>query len=229
MFSCKGKTTDKNSSDDKILIFSKTAGYRHASIEAGIAAIKELGNENGFLVDATEDSTQFTSAVLSEYKAVVFLNTTGNVLNSTQEKAFKSYIQAGGGFVGVHAASDTEYDWPWYNKLMGAYFNGHPEIQEASMDVLIDAHMSTKHLPKKWIKTEEWYNFKSINPDINVLIVVDETSYQGGTNGDTHPISWYHNFDGGKSFYTAMGHGAETFQEPKFRKHLLGGIQSVID
>jgi len=220
---------NKNGTNKKLLVFSKTEGFRHASIEAGIKTIKLLGKENGFDVDATEDASQFNFENLSKYAAVVFLNTTGDVLNSEQESAFKQYIQSGTGFVGIHAATDTEYDWPWYNKLVGAYFNGHPAIQEATMQVINKEHPSTLDFETNWVKTEEWYNFKDIHSEINVLIVVDESTYEGGTNENQHPISWYHNYDGGRAFYTAMGHATETFQEPKFKKHLLGGILSVIE
>ena len=210
---------------DKILVFSKTEGFRHGSIEAGVEAMKKLGAENGFQVDATEDASYFTEEVLKDYAAVVFLNTTGDVLNNPQQADLERYIQAGGGFVGVHAATDTEYDWPWYNKLVGAYFDGHPKVQEAKLSVLNKEHEATKGMEDSWMKSDEWYNFRDINPEIKVLISIDETSYEGGTNGDDHPISWYHDYDGGRAFYTEMGHTDETFKDPVFMGHLLGGIR----
>ncbi|MCF7569025.1 ThuA domain-containing protein [Sabulilitoribacter arenilitoris] len=214
--------------EEKILVFSKTNGFRHGSIEAGINAIKKLGKENNFKVVTTEDSLYFVEDSLKHFSTVVFLNTTGDILNHEQQADFERYIQSGGGFVGVHAATDTEYEWPWYNKLVGAYFEGHPRIQEATLNVLNKTHESTKHLDNTWIKSDEWYNFKSINTEVNVLITIDETSYEGGTNGDNHPISWYHNFDGGRAFYTEMGHTKETFENSTFVKHLLGGIKYAI-
>ena len=214
--------------EEKILVFSKTDGFRHGSIEAGILAVKKLGKENNIKVDATEDANYFVEDSLMQYSAVIFLNTTMDVLNDVQQADFERYIQAGGGFVGIHSATDTEYEWPWYNKLVGAYFEGHPRIQEAKLNVIDNNHPATEKLDSTWIKTDEWYNFKNINPDINVIIKIDETSYEGGTNGDNHPISWYHDYDGGRSFYTELGHTKETFENPKFLNHLLGGIKYAI-
>ena len=213
---------------EKILVFSKTTEYRHASIEVGLMAIKELGKSNGFVVDATEDASYFTEDSLKKYGAVIFLNTTGDILDYVQQADFERYIQAGGGFVGIHAAADTEYDWPWYNQLAGAYFESHPKIQEAAIRTIDKSHMSTTFLEESWEKEDEWYNFKNINEDINVLLEIDESTYQGGTNGEHHPISWYHEFDGGRAFYTAMGHTNETYKDPNFLDHLLGGIRYAL-
>lgn len=222
-FSCTSKSKEK-----RVLVFSKTEGFKHSSIPAGIAALQQLGAENDFLVDTTKNAGFFTEEKLKTYAAVIFLNTTGDVLNPTQQSHFERYIQAGGGFVGVHAATDTEYDWPWYGKLVGAYFKNHPKIQEATLNVIDHDHPSTKILDSVWIKSDEWYNFKNINPDINVLIKIDEDSYEGGENGENHPISWYHNYDGGRAFYTEMGHTDETYKNPNFLSHLLGGIDYAI-
>ena len=211
-----------------VLVFSKTNGYRHASIPAGIAAIKALGAANNFTVDATEDSLAFTDENLAKYKVVIFLSTTLNVLGDAQEKALEKFIQKGCGFVGVHAAADCEYDWPWYVKMVGASFLSHPEQQVAKLLVKDKSHGSTKHLPDVWERKDEWYNFKSINPDVNVLISIDENSYKGGKNGDNHPMAWYHNYDGGRAFYTEMGHTEESFSEPLYLQHLLGGIQYAL-
>jgi len=213
---------------DKVLVFSKTAGFRHGSIETGIEAIQKLGTENQFIVEATEDSNYFTEEKLNQYATVIFLNTTGDILNNVQQAEFERYIQAGGGFVGIHAATDTEYDWPWYNKLVGAYFNGHPKIQDATLNTIDKSHESTNFMDDTWTKKDEWYNFKDINENINILIEIDEKSYEGGTNGDHHPISWYHDFDGGRSFYTEMGHTNETYENPVFLTHLLGGIKYTL-
>ncbi|MEM6964527.1 MAG: ThuA domain-containing protein, partial [Bacteroidota bacterium] len=209
----------------KVLVFSKTAGFRHGSIEAGKTALLQLGLENNFRVDTTEDASYFTEDSLQNYAAVIFMNTTGDILDHYQQADFERYIQAGGGFVGIHAATDTEYDWVWYNKLVGAYFNGHPKIQEADMMVLNPDHASTAHLKAIWTKTDEWYNFKKMNPDVNVLLEIDESSYEGGTHEGQHPMAWYHEYDGGRAFYTGMGHTDETFQDATFLKHLLGGIK----
>jgi cytochrome c len=212
----------------KVLIFSKTAGYRHSSIEAGRVAIAKLGQENGFLLDSTENSALFTEENLKQYAAVIFLNTTGDVLDYIQQADFERYIQAGGGFVGVHSAADTEYDWIWYGKLIGGYFNGHPNIQDAEIEVVDHNHPSTKMLPDVWSRKDEWYNYKALNGNVSTLLNLDETSYKGGTNGDNHPIAWYHNYDGGRAFYTGGGHTEESYSEALFLQHLLGGIQYAI-
>ncbi len=209
----------------KVLVFSKTAGFRHTSIGAGKTAIQKLGKENGFLVDTTENSELFTEENLKQYASVIFLNTTGDVLDYVQQADFERYIQSGGGFVGVHSAADTEYDWIWFGKLIGGYFNGHPEIQDAEIKVLDKNHPSTKMLPDTWSRTDEWYNYKSLNGAVNALLNLDETTYEGGTNGEDHPIAWYHEYDGGRAFYTGGGHTDESYSEPLFLQHLLGGIQ----
>jgi cytochrome c len=215
----------------RVLVFSKTAGFRHSSIPNGIAAIRKLGAEHGFAVDATEDASAFTRKNLARYSAVVFLSTTGDVLNPAQQDVFERYIQAGGGYIGVHSATDTEYDWPWYGRLAGAYFNGHPNnpnVRRGSYRVLDTTHVSTQGLPTRFEREDEFYNFKSIDPTIHVLIEIDEKSYEGGTNGDHHPMSWYHDFDGGRAWYTNMGHTEATYTEPLFLQHLLGGLRYAI-
>ncbi|WP_242131088.1 ThuA domain-containing protein [Aestuariivivens marinum] len=210
--------------DTQVLVFTKTAGFRHKSIETGVQTLKELGSKNHFKITQTEDTDNFTYKKLKHYDLVIFLNTTGDILNTEQEQAFKKYINKGGSFMGIHAATDTEFDWPWYNKLVGAYFLNHPKPAQATVNRIIRSHESTKHLPDKWVHFDEWYNFKSINKKVNVLLMLDETTYEGGKNGAFHPIAWYHEFDGGKSFYTAMGHTVESYSEPEFQNHLLGGI-----
>lgn len=209
----------------KVLVFSKTEGFRHGSIEIGVTAVKKLGAENDFEVIATENADYMVEDSLKQYSAVLFLNTTRDILNNVQQADFERYIQSGGGFVGIHAATDTEYDWPWYNKLVGAVFDGHPRIQEAKLQITDYDHGATASLGSVWTKTDEWYNFKNINSDITLLITIDESSYEGGTNGKQHPISWYHQYDGGRAFYTEMGHTKETYENPTFLNHLLGGIQ----
>jgi type 1 glutamine amidotransferase len=210
----------------KVLVFSKTAGYRHASIPYGIAAIRQMGAANQFTVDATEDSSQFNDGTLSAYRGVVFLCTTGQVLNQDQMAAFQRYIEAGGGFVGIHSASDTEHAWPWYGRLVGAYFFSHPAIQSADIRVQDFSNPSTSFLPKIWQRTDEWYNFAS-NPSgsVHVLANLDETTYFGGSMGSNHPIAWCHEYDGGRAWYTAGGHTIQSYSEPLFQKHLLGGIE----
>jgi cytochrome c len=212
----------------RLLVFSKTAGFRHSSIPNGKEAIMKLGQANGFIVDTSENPDYISEDSLKKYAAVVFLHTTGDMLNNYQEADFERYIQAGGGYMGIHAASDAEYDWGWYGKLVGGYFESHPEQQEARLDVVDQTHGATRHLPKEWKRKDEWYNFKKLNPDVKVLIKIDEKSYKGGKNGDNHPMAWYHDFDGGRSFYTELGHTEESYTDDNFLKHLLGGIQYAI-
>ena len=253
-------------------MFSKTSGYRHASIEAGVAALQQLGKAEGFIVEATEDSTVFTEENLKNYATVVFLNTSGDVLNNWQQADFQRYIEAGGGFVGIHGAAATEYDWKWYGKLVGAFFDEHPDIQKATVKVADKEHPATKDLPAEWPRTDEWYNFKPVPPsdkvyitgatgnythssadsseaainvppdvrwtydskkpflseNVKVLLTLDEGSYKGGKHGASHPIAWAQEYEGGRSFYTALGHTEEGFSEENYLKHLLGGIKWTI-
>ncbi|SET16320.1 ThuA domain-containing protein [Nonomuraea wenchangensis] len=209
----------------KVLVFSKTAGFRHDSIPAGIQAIRDLGTANDFAVDATEDSNAFTTANLAQYKAVVFLSTTGDVLNDNQQAAFQSYVDGGGGYVGVHSAADTEYNWPYYGQLMGAWFNNHPAIQQATVRTEDRAHAATAHLGTSWSRTDEWYNYRTNpRPNVRVLQSLDESSYSGGGMGD-HPITWCHPQSSGRAFYTGLGHTQESYADPNFRALLLGGIR----
>lgn len=212
----------------KILVFTKTSGYHHASIAVGTAAIIKLGAENNFSVDTTSDAAKITETTLSKYSAVVFLSTTGYMLNNYQQADLERYMQAGGNYVGVHAAADAEYDWHWYGRLVGAYFDSHPAMQEAVLNVIDKNHPSTRALPDTWKRTDEWYNFKSISKNIHVLITIDENSYKGGINGVNHPMAWYHNFENGRAFYTELGHTDESYSDPAYLKHLLGGIQYAI-
>jgi cytochrome c len=210
-----------------ILVFSKTAGFRHDSIPAGIAAITELGAQNDIVVEATEDAAAFTDANLDRFSAVIWLSTTGDVLNEEQQAAFERYINHGGGYAGVHSAADTEYDWPWYGGLVGAYFQNHPQIQPATVRVPNHDHPSTVGIPDVWQRTDEWYNYRT-NPraQVKVLATLDESTYSPGNGamGD-HPIAWCHTQSEGRSWYTGLGHTIESYAEANFRTHLLGGIK----
>jgi type 1 glutamine amidotransferase len=225
LIACSSDPEAKPKPRAQVLVFSKTAGFRHDSIPAGIAAIRSLGRANGFSVSATENANAFTPKRLGRFNAVIFLNTTGDVLAARQQAALKSFIRRAGGWVGVHSAADTEYDWPFYGGLLGAYFQSHPAIQQATIDVTDRSHASTRHLPARWTRTDEWYSFRS-NPrgSVRVLATLDESTYSGGTMGADHPIAWCHGFKGGRAWYTAGGHTAESYSEPAFRRHLLGGI-----
>ena len=224
------------------LIFSKTAAFRPTEcIPSGTVAIAQMAQRNGFTVDATENAADFNDANLAKYDVVIFLCTTGDVLNGAQQTAFEHYIQGGGGYAGIHSASDTEYDWSWYGGLVGAYFRDHPgvpgvnqQFQQATINVEDRKSAATKRLPAQWTREEEWYNFRT-NPreDVHVLMSVDESTYDprgysvpGGSPpmGD-HPISWCHEYDGGRAFYTALGHKGVYWKEPLLLSHVLGGIQ----
>jgi type 1 glutamine amidotransferase len=212
----------------RLLVFSRTTGYHHASIPDGIAAVQMLGKQNGFDVDTTTSPALFRDDVLKKYAALVFMSTTDSartLLGNDAEQALQRYIRAGGGFVGVHAATDAEYTWDWYGKMIGAYFLSHPKIQEAVLHVTDASHPATKGLPAEWKRTDEWYNFKNLSSDIHVLITIDENSYTGGKNGNFHPMSWWHDFEGGRIFYTELGHTSESYKDPLYLQHLLGGIK----
>jgi PKD repeat protein len=231
-----------------VLVFSKTAAFRHSAIPTAVAAIKKLGVDNNFTVDSIEDASLFTDAFLARYDLVVFNSTTGDVLNDTQQAAFERFIRAGNGYAGIHSATDTEYGWPWYGQLTGAYFRDHPNGTPAATVVVEDpTKASTKDLPARWDRVDEWYNFQTnVNPvsggggtdvsprgltPIHVLLKMDESTYveNDGTDGvdDDHPIAWCKRFDGGRMFYTALGHTEATYAEPLFLKHLLGGLDTA--
>jgi cytochrome c len=212
----------------RILVFTKTAGFRHASIPTAVRAVRKLGQRNGLTVDATEDAAAFTASNLRRYRAVVFLLTTGDVLNGAQQAAFEQFVREGGGFAGVHSAADTEYGWAWYGRLIGTRFRSHPHIQRASIRVSNRKHPSTSGLPATWPRVDEWYNFtRNPRPSVEVLARLDEASYTPGDGamGADHPIAWAHSFQGGRAWFTGGGHTDESYAEPLFRRHLLGGIR----
>lgn len=214
----------------RVLLFTRTAGFRHASIADGVQAIEQLATAHGFAVEHTEDGADFNDDNLGRFEVVIWLSTTGDVLAEPEQAAFERYIRAGGGWVGVHAAADTEYDWAWYGQLLGggAYFASHPQIQTAQLDVEISDHASTAHLPPSLTLEDEWYNFQ-VNPRgaTSVLMTLDESSYQPGEGamGDDHPIAWYHEFEGGRAWYTALGHRPELYRDERFVEHLMGGVR----
>jgi type 1 glutamine amidotransferase len=237
-----GKGSGNGEPRFRALIFSKTAAFRHTEcIPQGTVAIAQMALRHDFEVDATENAAQFTDQNLAQYDVVIFLCTTGDVLNATQQAAFERFIRAGGGYAGIHSASDTEYDWPWYGRLVGAYFRDHPgvagvnqQFQTATIRVEDPNTAATRDLPRRWVREEEWYNFRS-NPRnlVHVLMNVDESTYDprgysqpGGSPpmGD-HPIAWCHRYDGGRAFYTALGHKGVYFKEPLFLSHILGGLE----
>ncbi len=210
---------------DRILVFSRTEGFRHSSIADGISMFRDFGNAEGWEVIFTEDGSDFSPQNLADFDLIVFLNTTGDVLNQDQQSAMEAFIRSGGSFLGIHSATDTEYNWAWYGELAGAYFNGHPAIQDATLEVLDTGHPSANGLEGVWERRDEWYNFRDLQAGVIPLILLDEGSYSGGNMGDFHPISWYREFDGGRTFYTGMGHTRASYSELGFRSHILGGIR----
>ncbi len=211
--------------DFDVLVFSKTAGFRHSSIPDGIARLKLMGLKHGFKVHDTEDATAFTEETLKDFDVIVFLSTTGDILDDDQQAAFEAWYCAGGGYVGVHAAADTEYDWPWYGELVGAYFQSHPAVQPARVVVEDLDHPATRHLSRAWVRTDEWYDYRAQpHKDCRVLMRLDENTYKGGAMGASHPTAWCHEFDGGRAFYTGGGHTSAAFDELDFQQHLLGAI-----
>ena len=208
-----------------VLVFSGTSGFRHDSIPDGVALLEDLGAENDFTVDNTEDSADFSDANLANYAVVVFMSSHIGVLSEEARGAFQRFIQGGGGYVGVHCASCGADDWPWYAELLGATFTGHPAIQVATVNIESHDHPSTAGLPDVWERNDELYNF-DMNPRgaATVLMTLDESSYDGGSMGDDHPITWHHEFEGGRSWYTGLGHPKEGYAEENFVKMLLGGV-----
>ena len=220
----------------RALVFSKTTGFRHGeAITQGQVAINALAQEHGFAVDATEDSTQFTEQNLANYDVVVLLNADGaNVLDDDQEVAFERWVQRGGGVVGIHASANMNRDWAWYEDMMGgALFLNHPsgalQFQTATVNVEETDHPATAGLPADWSREDEWYNFTAEpRGKAHVLATLDESTYEeqdGSPEADDHPIAWCSNYDGGRFFYTALGHHGHYYAEPLFRSHLLGAIQ----
>jgi len=218
----------------KALLFTKTDGFHHESIHEGVAAIRQLANRNHFTVDWHENATIFNDKALEGYAVIIFLNTTGNILNDEQQAAFEKFIRAGKGFVGIHSASDTEYEWPWYIKMVGMMFKIHPQNQTAYLKVENSNFPGMERFPAKLLWTDEWYEFGPRKADdLKFLLSVDEKSYnpnakwgdnEGKGMGTFHPISWYHPYDGGRAFYTALGHIPLTFSDQIFQNHLYGGI-----
>ncbi|MBI2731645.1 MAG: ThuA domain-containing protein [Sphingobacteriales bacterium] len=218
----------------KALLVTTTRGWHHESLHYGVVALNKMAQRNNFELVLQQDPKIITDKYLADFQVVIFLCTTGDIFDSAQQKVFERYIQSGKGYVGVHSASDTEYDWEWYNKLVGRMFHIHPAIQTASLQVLNDSFPGMKSFTNHQLWTDEWYEFGPEKVSgLNYLLAVDEKSYnpiadwgakKGRGMGTLHPISWYHDFDGGRSFYTALGHVPAVFEEESFLHHLYGGI-----
>ena len=224
-------SSDSYSQQFSALVFSKTQGFRHQSVPEGVSALKKLGSKHRFEVYATEDASVFTIEGLAKYDVIIMMSTTGNIFDDAQKAAFEDFVRSGKGVVGIHSAADTEYSWEWYNKMMGGQFNHHPHQQTARLKVVNQNHPATFHLNENWIRTDEWYEYKNFNQDVNILVQLDETTYDVGTKdgkkagmGEVHPIAWYHEFESGRVFYTGLGHVEEAYEDADFLNHVYGGI-----
>jgi uncharacterized protein len=230
VFLCLPEAFSQQRPQFRALVFSKTTGFRHQSIPDGVVAMKKLAEKHRFSVYTTEDEREFTKEKLKNYDVIILVSTTGTIFNAEQKEAFEDFVRSGKGVVGIHSATDTEYEWPWYTGLIGGQFAYHPHQQTARLKVVDRNHPSTYHLQDNWLMTDEWYAFKNFNEDVKVLVELDETSYEvGEREGKSmgmgrHPISWYHEYDGGRLFYTGLGHTDEAFQDESFLLHVLGGI-----
>jgi type 1 glutamine amidotransferase len=217
--------------EPRVLVFTRSTGYRHRSIPAAVGAIARLGRTHGFAVDQTDDEARFTPSALTRYAAVIFVSTTGNPLAApAHRRAFRRYIAGGGGFLGIHAASDSMYGWRWYVGLVGASFRRHaPGTPAAVVRVEDRRSAATRGLPRAWRRVDEWYAFRADpRPAVHVLASVDEASYRPSgpaSMGRDHPIAWCRRYGGGRSVYTAMGHTTGSYREPRFLAHLLGAVE----
>ena len=219
----------------KILIYTHNGkGYVHDNIAPSVEALKKLCSENGYEAESTADPSVFTTDNLKKIHCIIFSSTNNEAFETeAQKQAFVAYTQNGGGFVGIHSASGSERQWPWFWAMLGGKFVRHPELQKFTVKVIDKAHPSTNHLGDSWAWEDECYFINQLNPDIHVLLAADLTTikdekkleYPGTTFGDYFPLAWYHQFDGGRQFYTSLGHKAEYYKDEKFLKHLLGGIK----
>ena len=223
----------------KILVYTRNftpdgKGYVHDNIAASVAAIRKMGAEAGFAVDASDDPAVFTSQNLKQYRALVFSNSNNEAFqNAQQREAFKKYIQGGGGFVGIHSASGSEREWDYYWTVLGGRFLRHPKMQTFTVRVKDSKHPSTKKLPATFDWTDECYYTEKLSPQMHVLLVTDpakiddpkKAEYPGDRFGDSLPLAWYQQVDGGREFYPALGHKIEHYSDPILYQHILGGIQ----
>lgn len=210
----------------RLVVFTRTADYRHESIPAGTGALGQIGAEDGFEVTATEDPDVLEREVArSRGAVVVFLSTSGDVLTPGAREALQLHVAGGGGFVGIHAAACTEYDWPYFGELLGARFDRHPQLQPGTVTVADHDHPATRHLGARWRFTDEWYDFRGVPRGVRVLAYADESSYEGGGMGEDHPLVWCHERLGGRVFYTALGHSREAYEDGDFLAHVRGGVR----
>lgn len=213
----------------RILIFTRTTDYRHESIEHGAEVLTAIATAEGWVAEQTEDPGAFTTRRLAAFDAVVWLSTSGDVLHDEGRRDFAAWLAAGGGYAGVHCATFCEQGWPEYERISGGFFAGHPEIQPATVRVADAGHPSTAHLPPAWRHVDEWYEFRApVAVGKTVLLTVDESTYTGGTMGPDHPIAWHGPYGSGRTWYSALGHLPEAYDDPLIREHLRGGLLSVV-
>ncbi|GAA4974818.1 ThuA domain-containing protein [Actinoplanes utahensis] len=206
----------------RVLVFTRTTGYRHDSIPDAVAAL-----DGGELPRVTVSEDPADVAACGRYDVVAFVSTTGDVLDARGRDALRSFVEGGGGFTGVHSAAATESSWDWYADLLGARFAGHPEgVQKATVRV-DDGHPSTAHLPSSWVFADEWYAFSDVRPGSTLLLDVDESTYRpaGYAMPDPHPQAWCRSVGAGRSWYTALGHSAAAWSDGRFRTHVANGIR----
>ncbi|HOA72673.1 MAG TPA: ThuA domain-containing protein [Phycisphaerae bacterium] len=223
----------------KVLVYTRNhvtngKGYVHDNIKASVEAIQLMGRENGFAVDVSDDPKVFTTENLKQYKALIFSNSNNEAFeNDEQREAFKKYIQSGGGYVGIHSATGSERKWAYYQAVAGAKFKRHPKQQPFKIRVVDPKHPATRHLPAEFIwGPDECYYHENFNKGIKPLLVVDPATlddpkkdeYPGQLFGDAMPLAWYQTYDGGRQFYTALGHNIPQYKDPRFTRHILGGI-----
>ena len=217
--------TTRVATQGRILVFTRTTGFRHDSIPTAVALLRSLATESGLQVEHSEDASLFRDETLRHYRAVVFASTTGNILDAAQRAALQRFVRGGGGFLGVHAAADTEYSSPWYGELIVARFTSHPPgLQTTRVHFEGDDKAA-----KPWRVTDELYNYDR-NPrgHARVIATVDEADYDGGTMGADHPIAWCHDRFGGRSWYTGLGHDSALYADATYRRHLLRGLRYVV-
>lgn len=218
----------------KVFVYTKNGkGYVHDNIAAAARCIQELGAQNGFAVDVSDDPAKFNDDNLKQYNALIFTSTNNDVFdNDAQKLALMHYIEAGGGFVAIHSVTGTERNWPWFKRLVGGTFERHAKHQPFTEIIIDHQHPSTSFLPATWKRDDECYYTKEINPDLHVLMVHDLSTVDDKGKpviyGNTFPSVWCHEFDGGREWYTSLGHDSTTYKEPDFRKHIMGGLQWVL-
>lgn len=213
----------------KVLLFTKAEGFYHQSTVSGLEFFRNNAAKWGIELVDTNVSNAFTATHLDQYQIIVLLNNTGRLFTTEEKAALQSFVRKGGSVLGIHAAADAEYDWPWYKQMLGGQFKDHPAIQEARCLVALPSHPSVKGIPKVWVRTDEWYNFNDLASNNQVVLTVDESSYSGGSHGAHHPVSWFREFEGAKIFYTSLGHSKESYEDTLLMQHISGAMEWLLE